>query len=208
MNPNPDLVEVYGTRDVFMAKTGGELPLVARLSAALFNASQGRREVRSAGEQRAEAELMTRAAEELEKERLRPATAALEHKRAPALIGRGFIDPQAVPIGFDEGMVRLAHASGRALAKKAGIGGAYMGAAIGAGKAMQGFTQKLLPGMKGNLALGGAVLGAGYLGAKALKGGLNLLSHESAPKNYGAGNYQVPFGVNEYGRPQLGTPLN
>lgn len=208
MNPNPDLLESYGTGDVFRAKLAGELPLVASLAAALLNASMGRREVKSQAEQREQADLVNLAHEEFEKERLRPATSSLEHKRSPAFIGKGLIDPQAVPVGFDEGMVRLAQASGRMLAKSAGLGGAYTGAAIGGGKLMQGVAQKLMPGMKGSLALGAGVLGAGYLGMKGLKGGLNLLGGESAPKNYGAGNYQVPFGVNEYGRPQLGTPLN
>lgn len=211
MNPNPDLIQCYGTGDVFLEKTAGELPLIARLSAALLNASMGRAAVKSQAEQKSEAELLNLAAEELEKERLRPTTSALDHKRAPAFIGKGMIDPAMVPVGFDEGMVRLAsiaQASGRVLAKLAGIGGGYMNMAMGAGKALQSGVQKVMPGLKGSLALGAGVLGAGVLGTKAVKGGLGLLGRESTPKNYGAGNYQVPFGTNEYGRPQLGTPLS
>ena len=113
-------------------------------------------------------------------------------------------------MGFDEGMVRLAsiaRASGRTLTKVAGIGGAYTGVAANAGKFLGAATKTVLPGLKGQLALGAGVLGAGYLGTKAVKGGLRALGNEGHPKNYGAGNYQVPFGVNEYGHPQVGTPL-
>lgn len=210
MTPNPELVRRYGTQHVFLEKTAGELPLVARLSAALLSASYGHGVVKSQAEQRNEADLLNQAAEEVEKARLRPATSALQHTRSPAFIGNGFIDPSLVPVGMDEGMVRLASiadASGRALVKVSGIG--YTGMMAGAGKLLEKGVQKLpgLGGMKGSLALGAGVLGAGYAGTKLVKGGLKALGREGGPKNYGAGNYQVPFGVNEYGHPQSGTPL-
>jgi hypothetical protein len=201
MPPRPDLLHTYGTTDVLEEKTAGELPLVARVSAALLNAGLGHAAVKSQGEQRDDAALMNLAAEDLEQRRLSPATQSLRHTHAPALIGRGFVDPAMVPVGFDEGMVRLAQASGRVLAKLGGIG--YTALAAKAG----GTLGKLMPGLKGQLALGAGGVGAAYLGTKAVKSGLKAFGGESAPKNYGAGNYQVPFGVNEYGHPQLGTPL-
>ena len=199
MPPRSDLLHAYGTEDVLREKTAGELPLVARLSAALLSAGLGHAVVKSQGEQRDEAERMNLAAEELEERRISPATSALRHSRAPALIGPGFIDPAMVPVGLDEGMVRLAEATGRALAKVAGIGSL----AVQAGTALG----KMMPGLKGQAALGAGTLGAAYLGTKAVKGGLNTLGRESGPRNFGAGNNQVPFGVNEYGQPQSGTPL-
>jgi hypothetical protein len=209
MTPNVDLAHRYGTEHLLEEKTAGELPLVARLSAALLAAGTGHAVVKSQAEQRSEAELLNLAAEELERGRLRPATSALQHTRSPAFIGKGFIDPSLVPVGMDEGMVRLASMadrSGRALTKIGGIGTAL---AAGAGKLLEKGVQKVpgLGGMKGSLALGAGVLGAGYVGTKAVRGGMKAFGNEGAPKNYGAGNYQVPFGVNEYGHPQLGTPL-
>jgi hypothetical protein len=212
MTPNAELTRCYGTEHVLEEKTAGEIPLVARLSAALLSASAGHAVVKSQAEQRDEADLLNLAAEELEKSRLRPATSALRHTRSPGIIGRGqgFIDPSLVPLGMDEGMVRLASMadrSGRALTKIAGIGTVM---AAGAGKLLEKGVQAVpgLGGIKGSLALGAGVLGAGYLGTKAVRGGLKALGGEGrGAANYGAGNYQVPMGVNEYGHPQLGTQL-
>lgn len=203
-SPNPLLAAHYGTEDVFLEKTAGELPLIGRLSAALFAAGVGHHLAKSQAEQRDEAELMTQAAEELERQRLGPATSTLKHTRSPTFIGQGFLDPALIPVGMDEGMVRLAHATGRTLAKSAGIGTAL---AAGTGKALGG-AAKSLGGWKGSLALGAGVIGAGVLGTKAFQGGMNAMKGETGSKNYGAGNYQMPFGVNEYGHPQVGTPLS
>lgn len=53
-------------------------------------------------------------------------------------------------------------------------------------------------------ALGGAaLLGAGYLGFKALKGGIDYMGQHSAPANYGTGGAQIPMGVNQYGQPSF-----
>lgn len=68
--------------------------------------------------------------------------------------------------------------------------------------------QAVKPGWKTKALLGGAALGAGYLGYKALEAGKDFLESQG-PQGYGyaPGGYQVPMGVNAYGQPQLGTPL-
>ncbi len=53
------------------------------------------------------------------------------------------------------------------------------------------------------LATVGAI-GAGILGYKALKGGINWMGQESAPANYGTGGPQLATSVNQYGQPQFG----
>ena len=68
-------------------------------------------------------------------------------------------------------------------------------------------------GLKGQLALGGLAAGGVYLGGKALGAAGRVLGDGSGPAdaNYGtAGGYggrQLSYGVNQYGYPQLGTPL-
>jgi hypothetical protein len=58
--------------------------------------------------------------------------------------------------------------------------------------------------------LTGGLLGAGALGLGAMKAGLNFLGGgHGGPANYGAapGGYMPPMGVNQYGYPQMGTPI-
>jgi hypothetical protein len=135
-------------------------------------------------------------------------TSGLQHTRIRPLIGRGFIDPAMIPLGqYDDGMIRLAsiaQASGRALAKVAGMG-SIASMAASAGKLLPKTSKGIIPARwKGQLALGAAGVGAAYVGTKAVGAGLKALSHEGNPKNYGAGNFQIPQGINEYGQPQLG----
>jgi len=206
MTAHPFLLKHYGTSQLLTEKMAGELPLVARLSSILVSAGLGHSAVKSQANQREEAALLNLLAEEAEKGRLRPALTALQHSHVKPLIGRGGIDPSLVPVGMDEGMTRLAsiaEASGRALAKLGGMG--YTDLAAGAGKLMGGAAKRILPGWKGQAALGAGAIGAAYLGTKAVRGGLRALGNEGHAKNYGAGNYQVPTGVNEYGQPQAGT---
>lgn len=116
-----------------------------------------------------------------------------------------------------EAMARLASIGtdiGKDLAKEAGIGdfasgiGKLLGGAKSAiqGAAKPGGLLQQAKSMKWKLPAAAAVAGTGYLGYKAVKGGLNYMSEEGRPANWGVGP-RVPFGVNQYGYPQLGTPL-
>lgn len=94
-----------------------------------------------------------------------------------------------------EGMVRLASIAaqtGVELAKKAGIIGTV---------ATSPLARK---------ALGvGAVVGGGLLAAKGISKAHQIMGEEASPQTFGSGRFGVklPYGVNQYGQPQVGTPL-
>jgi hypothetical protein len=112
-----------------------------------------------------------------------------------------------------ENIIRLAaiaESAARAMAKAAA--GATTVAPAAAGPALA--KGKLLGplGVKGNLLLAGGTAAAGMLGAHALRQGVRRLGRESQESTvFGAGGdgkgYALPFAVNAYGQPQLGTPL-
>lgn len=86
-------------------------------------------------------------------------------------------------------------------------GGALAGMAA-KGKDLLG--GKLGLGWKGNLALTGLAAGGLMLGNKGIQKATQVMGEEAGgPAVYGAGRrgYQLPYGVNQYGEPQLGTPL-
>lgn len=61
---------------------------------------------------------------------------------------------------------------------------------------------------QGNFRTGRAVaaaglIGAGYLGLKGLKKGVDYMSEEPKPANYNLGGNQLQMGVNQYGNPQF-----
>ncbi len=109
----------------------------------------------------------------------------------------------------------------RQLAKQAGIGdfSGFMKGVSGAvkqlgvkapaaeeqvaAKAKRSFGGPL--GWKGNALLLGGTVGAGILASKAMRVAPQVLSQEEQPATYGAGQYgyQVPYGVNSYGQPQI-----
>lgn len=63
------------------------------------------------------------------------------------------------------------------------------------------FTPKKIMGAAG-------ILGAGMLAMKGVNKGLEVMSREPRVPTYGGGHEtQLPMGVNEYGQPQMGTPL-
>jgi hypothetical protein len=94
-----------------------------------------------------------------------------------------------------EGMVRLASIAAQAgveLAKKAGILGAV---------ATSPLARK---------ALGvGAIVGGGVLAAKGISKAHQIMGEEASPQTFGSGRFgmKLPYGVNQYGQPQVGTPL-
>lgn len=91
------------------------------------------------------------------------------------------------------------------------VGGAMQQATEAAKPAAEAAKSRL--GLKGQLALGGLAVGGLYLGGKAVDAAGRALGDGSGPAdaNYGtAGGYggrQLSYGVNQYGYPQLGTPL-
>lgn len=114
---------------------------------------------------------------------------------------------------------------GQLLAKEAGIGFGALGAAarsatrvptagaIAPGDWLTKTRRRLSGGLgvKGNLALGAGTLAAGTLAVKGVRSGLRHMREEPTPQTFGPAEatpgYRLPFGVNSYGVPQLGTPL-
>jgi hypothetical protein len=196
--PNAQLMKQYGTEDVFFAKTAGEVPLLARLVAGLTNAELAHSNQK--GDQKAQQAraLELQALQEYEQARLQQAEEALRYTPVP-----------------DQAMMRLASIAVDAGADLAKMGGIGTGALPAAGNLLaQG--KKWLGGglgMKANLALAGGTLATGILASKAMHAGTAALSKEPTTPSYGMGHpvrgvgYQLPFGVNSYGQPQVGTPL-
>jgi hypothetical protein len=227
--PNAALMKRYGTEDVFLQKTAGETPLLALLAAGLFNAGLARSNKKGDDKSQAEQALRNEAIREIEHMKLDQAERALKHTPVP----EGRLSPKELraldenaqffesdPMfdkagALDPSTLRLASIAigiGEDIAKEAGIG---LNAAPAAGNLLSS-AKKLLSGglgLKTNLALGATAVGGTILGSKAMHAGTRALAKEPSTPVYGMGapsrgvGYQMPFGVNQYGQPQVGTPI-
>ncbi len=195
--PNPALMQRYGTEDVFLAKTAG-VPLLASLMAGLFNAELAHSNQKGDQKARAEQALQQEALREYELAKLQQAEEALRYTPVP-----------------DQAMVRLASIAADAGADLAKMGGIGTGAVPAAGNLLAQGKKWLGGGLgvKTNLALAGGTLATGILASKAMHAGTQAMAKQPTTPTYGMGHpvrgvgYQLPFGVNQYGQPQVGTPL-
>ena len=228
--PNERLMSHYVTRDVFEQKTAESLleRLLPALIAGEMSLSGQRQEKKIHDKDKAvdDAERMAAMLA------MSQSAGALRHTPVPMFA------PEGMPLGYSEGMVRLAAiavASGVELAKEAGIGSMLSGVmpaiksvgqkAVGAvggalSKAPAAATSaaaapgllgaaksKLLGplGLKGNLALVGGTLGAGWLANKAVHTATGELGRQRAgsPVYGGGGLAEAPAStVNQWGVPQ------
>jgi len=229
-HPNLLLLRHYGTAGVFAEKTAGAVPFAARVAAAVFSGHMARDAGQEMDRQRLEAHQMNEQFRLLEQRAMNPALQNLHHTQAPR-----FVEANSdLPVGWDEGMVRLAsiaRAAGRDIAKLAAgvmpapvvkppmpmakpvtpapaaaapaksLTSTALSAGNGAMNTMFG------PHWKGKALALGAVAGGGYLGLKGLNKGLGVMSREAGPQSWGSPETQLPMGVNQYGNPQLGSPL-
>lgn len=207
MNPLSERFSVvYANEEVPREKQAGLAPLAARVANGVLQAGLSAGRQRHAAQLEAQADEVNARARQIEQVRLGQATSALAYTPARPLLGAD--QGASLPAGWDAGMVRLAHAAGRHVArggrKHAGIDlGAMMAKAkpLGLGKAL---------GTKGNLALAGLSAAGLWAGSKAIRGaGRGMGQEAEAPATYGAGRFgaALPYGVNQYGHPQTGTPL-
>jgi hypothetical protein len=185
-------MRAYGTEDVFCTKTAnGISPLLAQLLSGLFNFElvSGNRKEEARSLEKAE-ELGVRKERE-ERAKVEEAAAPLRHTAVPRLTPAG----SDLPAGYDEGTVRLAAAAGQDLAKLAGNAFTSF---LGGGS-----------GLKTNLALGATAIGGTLLANKGIQAVKNKMEAPRTPVEWGAGHhgFQIPYGVNQYGQPALGTPL-
>jgi hypothetical protein len=276
--PDLTLLHAFGNEDVYADKLAGRGELIARLMMGALGYGSARAELAQQKEQRRQAEVMNDSLERLQAIKMQEVEHNARHTRPPIVIpapvpGLRRWDGGDVPVGMDEGMVRMASAIGEDMAKEAlsieplmgmaknflgsagkamgsiapkmpSLGGAAqkvtgglpstaaapkipslaneVGGVLGQGaKALASVPGKIQSGLKqsgitslGGAAktLGGLALGAGalYAGGKALKGGLNVMSREAQPAQYGSvysGGSRVPYGINEYGQPDLRAPF-
>src|ERR1700678_1357881 len=96
------LMQHYGTAGIFKEKTAGVTPFAARVAQAVFAEHM----VHDAGSemdlQRMEAHQLNEQFRLMEEGKMAPVLQSLQHTRAPIFAGKD------IPVGWDEGMVRLA----------------------------------------------------------------------------------------------------
>ncbi len=240
MSPNPRLMNHYDTREVFQEKTAGALSLVERLAGGVLGYGRASANQASADKARMQAEQMNEMLRELELLRVDQAATLLRHtpvpRFAPSYVppgwDEGMVRMAAAVVGAGEDLAKEAGLGnfGAFTQSLSGamksLGGALKspGAAGAVAKATEAVKSPAVGGaldkaknflgggmgLKTNLALGAAGLGAVYLGNKGIQKATHVMGEEgSGPATYGGGRlgYQLPFGVNSYGQPQVGTPL-
>jgi hypothetical protein len=179
--PRADLLSRYGTEEVLREKNAGAGSLIERMGILLLNEALLASNHADDVVVQEEHDRQYEGRREHALAKLEPALHALQHTDVPQM----------------ERLASVGVKMGTDLAKIAGMGSLV----AGAGR----FAMKH-PG----LVAGAGVLGAGALGAKAINTGVQALGQEpKGPATFGGGRFgtQLANGVNQYGQPQLGTPL-
>lgn len=219
--PDPRLMRLLHTEDVYEQKLAGFAPFAGRMARGLLNLRLDQNEEHRLLVLHQQAAEMNQALAYTRALSMRPVNRTLRHASVPfAMVsGRGEDEPDGldlpppmqlgpsmmqgdrIPLGFDEGMVRLASAIGRdlvyvdfdAMVKSAGIGsvlgGAVKNIGAGLGNAASSVGKGLgamTGGMGRGLAMGGmrasnAVAGAGQAAAS------KLLRTPGSIKNFAVG---------------------
>jgi hypothetical protein len=214
-SPDPQLMKRFHTEDVYKQKLAGGLPFgLAPLMGAMNVA-------RNQSDDDEESELQAQAYEMSERMRaaralmMQPINEKLQHTHAPLILAarrtHGMVSGEDVPVGMDEGMIRMASVAGRVFAhvdlnavdfdKEAGIGGLVGGVAKGIGGVAKGAVGGLY---RGGAAIGRGVgsLGTGIANrAKGLVGGI-----KSAPGSIGQKMTNLGSRVENWGK-SLGNRL-
>jgi hypothetical protein len=116
--PNLALMQHYGTAGVFQEKTAGASPFASRVAAAVFTGGMIGAAQHGMALQQMEAHQLNEQFRLIEQRNMAPALENLRHTRAPMFVPAG----SDLPVGWDEGMVRLAsiaHGCGSDMAKLA-----------------------------------------------------------------------------------------
>lgn len=162
--PNLALLHAYGNEQALLEKAAGYGALAARLAVGMMAAGRASDQQAEDNRLRAQAQAMNEAFRALEAQKMMPVRERMAHTRMPMVLmamrpqgggggGMGLGAPlengppmmtgEDVPLGMDEGMVRMASAIGSDLAlyswaKEAGIGGAFGNVMKGFGSAVGG----------------------------------------------------------------------
>lgn len=197
-------------------------PFAAKMFFAMTAMGMAHSFARQQAKQRQHAEMMNDAFQRAQSDALQGTRDGLRGSRAPVfvapeLVAGGRQDPNSfmgVPLGYDQGMVRMASAvekvaRAQAHQEKQALSVPGLGsAAKGLGSALTGAVKAPLGKAARLGALGVGALGVGAYAAS--KPALGYLSKENPTPTRGgvsAGAPQLAYGVNEYGVPQLGSPF-
>ena len=234
--PNAALMQHYGTESVFLEKKAGAASLLERLAGGAMGVGLWHHNAQSLAKQQQQAEQMNEMLRELELARVDQAGQTLRFtpvpRFAPSFVPPGWdqgmvrLASVAAQAGADmakeaglggfsdfmKSMVPALEGAGQKLTSAFNTAAPQLGQAssglLSKGKEMLGGRLGL--GLKGNLALAGIAAGGLALGSKGIQKATQTMGEEAGgPAVYGAGRhgYQLSYGVNQYGQPQLGTPL-
>ena len=103
-HPNLSLMRNYGTAGVFFEKVAGGSPFAARVAAAVFSGAMMHAAGTEMDRQKMEAHQLNEQFRLAEQRLMGPIDRGLQHTQAPMFIQAG----SDLPVGWDEGMVRLA----------------------------------------------------------------------------------------------------
>jgi hypothetical protein len=208
--PVPLLMKHYSTEDVFLSKTADGGSLLAQLTVGLLNLGMAESNEHALRKQLQDNDALYEAVRELELAKMRQATAPLKGEASGAEMTR----LASVAAGAGADMAIKEAGIGDFVASAKALGTKAFGALKGLGADEPKASGKMLGrfGLKTNLAIGATGLGAAYLGSKAINAGTRELARTpQGPAVYGGQvrgmGYQLPYGVNQYGQPQVGTPL-
>lgn len=149
--PDPRLMSIFNTEDAYRQKLAGEYPLARSLFMSALNVGRGEHNAREDERLRQQAEIMNEQLRMARALRMQQIQQSFQHTRMPVILSAsrtpGMMSGQDVPLGMDEGMIRMASAAGAAFAhleldeleKDAGIGTSLLnaGKSVGSG-AMKG----------------------------------------------------------------------
>lgn len=144
--PDPRLMRTFGTQEVYKQKLAGGLPFAQRLALSALNVHRNNSDEADLEEQRAKAQELNDQLRAVRAQLMSPVEQGMQHTRVPSILSAGhspgMMRGEDVPVGFDEGMVRMASACGRAimhidLEKDAGVGDSAVALLKGFGGAVR-----------------------------------------------------------------------
>ena len=240
-SPNPALMRLYGTEDIYLAKIAGydlsalpedvarcvkvadAVPLLARLGMSVLNFELANSQHKADTAQSVEDAQQFEAKREFELAKMHQATDPMRQGE-DYYVDHGMTRLASIAAGIGADMAKeggigdfatLAKTMGsKVLGAAKGLGGAVLRApaAVAGGIGTVGGKALSGVGWKGQLALAGGTAAALYGGSKLInKADQAMRSEPAGPATYGGQvrgmGYSLPYGVNSYGVPQVGTSL-
>ena len=118
--PNLELMRHFHTEDVYEQKLAGGIPLAARFMLASANVARGQADDAEQQTLQLQAQEMNERLREARALKMQATNSGFQHTRAPMVLSaghtHGMMSGEDVPVGMDEGMVRMASVAGRMFA--------------------------------------------------------------------------------------------